>query len=255
MRDVLLLAAAVFSMGCSVVSPPPLMPHLAGTAPNEPGDMRILLVAGLGAGVWLDGGFGAELRVESQVNEWATLGGGLSVAHNLDDPDPEYGHPAFLFAARTFGRFNPGELDWLALQAGVGITGSDKGTVAFTLDGAPILGVPFELGKSSGQSAWRLTPYAGPVAALSVPLRQGTPITRKQINFGFAPDMHTSSERKLIGYTTTYFVGARWGLAVDSPGAPAWTGALEMLMLGAFSSTDSAALFAIATGQGARFRP
>ncbi|HVK64088.1 MAG TPA: hypothetical protein VM694_06435, partial [Polyangium sp.] len=69
-RNPCLLLGAVlsaFCLSCNVISPPPLLPNLARITPNEPGDMRVMLVVGLGAGVWLDSGVGAELRVESQV--------------------------------------------------------------------------------------------------------------------------------------------------------------------------------------------
>ncbi|MBK9263220.1 MAG: hypothetical protein IPM54_25880 [Polyangiaceae bacterium] len=70
---------AAFSLGCAVISPPPLLPQLAGTVPNAPGDMRILLVVGLGTGVLSNSGIGGEVRFERQINEWATMGGGWVV--------------------------------------------------------------------------------------------------------------------------------------------------------------------------------
>jgi len=256
----LLVALAALSLGCNVISPPPLVPQLAGTAPNTPGDVRILLMVGLGGGIWVDSSVGGELRVESQVTEWATVGGGLAGGFNLErggdeatqDSRARHQHPRWLYAARTWGRFNPGALDWLALTAGAGFSGTDAGTVALTLDGSTIFGHPFEL---SEKEPWRLTPYVGPVLALSVPVRQGQPIMKQHVSFGLGPDMRTSSRFEPVPYSTTFFVGAQGGLAVDSPGAPAWTGALELLSLAAFSATDSAMLFALAMGQGARVRP
>ncbi|HVK69470.1 MAG TPA: hypothetical protein VM694_33665 [Polyangium sp.] len=254
---------SAFSLSCNVISPPPLLPNLARITPNEPGDMRVMLVVGLGAGVWLDSGVGAELRVESQVNEWATVGGGLSGALNLEHEDadpatafiPRHNHPRFLYAARTWGRFNPGELDWFALKAGVGIAGTNKGTVALTLDGAPLFGHSFEVGGEAGSVPWHVSPYGGPVVALSVPLRQGDNIMEQKISLGLGPDMHSTSHREPVPFTTTFFVGAQGGLAVDAPGATAWTGALEILSLLAVSDTHAAVLMALATGQGVRVRP
>ncbi len=119
---------AALSMGCTVVSPPPLMPHLAGTAPNTAGDMRILLMAGVGLGFGLNYAFGGELRVESQVNEWATVGGGFGGGLRLQGGDDhELNHPRWFYGARTWGRFNPGQLDWLAITAGAGLVGPMEG--------------------------------------------------------------------------------------------------------------------------------
>jgi hypothetical protein len=255
-------ALAVSSLGCSVVAPPPLMPQLAGTAPNTPGEMRILLVMGVGAGVWLDGGVGGELRIESQVNEWATVGGGVAGALNLDregdarakETPGRSSHPRFLYAARTWGRFNPGTLDWIAITSGAGFVGTDLGTVALTFDASPRFGHPFRVGRGPGGEPFRLTPYGGPAAAVSIPVRQGQPIQKQRISLGWGPDMRTTSSYEPVPYSTTFFVGAQGGLAVDSPGTPAWTGALELTMLSAFSASDSAVLFAIAMGQGVRVR-
>ncbi len=257
---VLAPAFAALLMGCSVVSPPPLMPELAGTAPNTPGDMRILFVVGIGAGLWVDSAFGGELRVESQVNEWATVGGGLGGGLNLEDRGDEskpdrHNHPRWLYGARTWGRFNPGELDWLAITAGAGLSGTDRGLVALTIDSSTLFGHPFNLEGAPGAEPWRLTPYGGPAAALSIPLRQGEPIMKQKVTLGLGPDIRTSSTFEPAPYQPTFFLGAQGGLAVDSPGAPAWTGAIELLSLVAVSSADSAVLFAITTGQGVRVRP
>lgn len=256
-------ALSAFGLSCNVISPPPLLPNLAKIAPSEPGDTRIMLVVGLGAGIWVDGGVGAELRVESQVNEWATVGGGLSGALNLEHHEPEPGsmfrelhsHPRWLYGLRTWGRFNPGELDWFALKAGAGIAGTNKGTVALTLDGAPLFGHSFEVGGEAGSAPWHVSPYGGPVVALSIPLRQGENIMNQEINLGLGPDVPTTSHLEPVPFTTTFYVGAQGGLAVDAPGAPAWTGALELLTLLGISDTHAAVLMGIATGQGVRVRP
>lgn len=252
-RREFLLALAASLLGCNVISPPPLVPQLAGTAPNEPGDVRILLTVGLGGGIWADGGFGGELRVESQVNEWATVGGGLAGGLNLEHQgDDKSSHPRGLYALRTWGRFNPGTLDWLALGAGAGLVGTDKGTVALTLDHSTRLGYPFQ---PTENAPWRVTPYAGPALAVSIPLRQGDPIQKQVVTLGLGPDMYSSVRSEPVPYTTTFFVGGHAGLAFDAPGAPAaYTGAVELLCLYAFSATDTAALFAIATGHGVRLR-
>lgn len=250
MKTLLLTGAlAALSLGCSVISPPPLVPQLAGTAPNTPGDVRILLTLGLGGGVWVDGGFGGELRVESQVNEWATVGGGLGGGINLERRGDKSTHPRWLYALRTWGRFNPGTLDWLALGAGAGLSGTDRGTVALTLDHSTLLGYPLQ---PTENAPWRITPYGGPAIALSIPLRQGDPIQKQSVNLGLGPDMHSSVSSEPVPYTTTVFVGGHAGLAFDAPGATAYTGAVEILSLMAFSAGDAAALFAIATGNGVR---
>jgi len=261
----LLLGAlmAAFCSSCNVVSPPPLLPHLAGTTPSTPGDVRVLFVVGLGGGIWVDGGVGGELRVESQVNEWATVGGGLSGALNLDHGESgsepsrrdRHNHPRWLYGVRTWGRFNPGELDWLALKAGVGFTGTNKGTVALTLDGATLFGGSIEIEGDAGSEPFLLNPYGGPVVALSVPLRQGETIMKPLVSLGLGPDMRTTSRLEPVEFTPTFYVGALGGLAATAPGAPAWTGALEIISLLGMSSNDAAALFAIATGQGVRVRP
>lgn len=257
MRSPFLLGAlAAFSLGCNVIAPPPLMPQLGGTAPNAPGDVRILLAVGLGGGIWVDGGAFGELRVESQITEWATVGGGLAGGMNLEHRGEtparqSLNHPRFLYAARTWGRFNPGTLDWLALTAGAGIAGTDTGTVALTLDESTIFGYPIEVSRDG----FRLTPYGGPALALSIPVRQGESIREPRFELGLGPDMRPGSSSEPVPYSTTFFVGAQGGLAVDGPRASAYTGAIEILSLGAFSATDNAALFSIALGQGARFHP
>jgi hypothetical protein len=233
------------------------MPQLAGTAPNTPGDMRMLLVLGFGGGVFTGSGFGGEVRIEGQVNEWATLGGGLGGGYNRDgtsETRSKRNLPDWIYGVRGWGRVNPGSVDWLAITAGAGISGTNRGTVALTFDASTLFGHAFELGDAPSGEAFRLAPYGGPAAALSIPLRQGAQIHKRRIWLGFGPDVPTSSTPELVEFTTTFYVGAQAGLAADSGRTPAWTGALELTMLSAFGGSEGALVVAFATGQGARIK-
>lgn len=248
---------AAFSLGCAVISPPPLLPQLAGTVPNAPGDMRILLVVGLGTGVLSNSGIGGEVRFERQINEWATMGGGLGGGFNPDGTSESRSKrnlPDWMYAFRTWGRFNPASVDWLAMTTGAGISGTNRGTVALTFDGSALFGGPIALNDALPGEAFRLMPYGGPVAAVSIPLRQGDQIRKQKYWLGLGPDARTLATSEPIEFTTTYYMGMQAGLVADSGPAPAWTGALELAILAAISGTDSAAIFALATGQGARIR-
>jgi len=49
--------------GCSVITPPPVLPPHEVAQPSPEGTTTVSLVGGLGGGIWTDGGYGLELRV------------------------------------------------------------------------------------------------------------------------------------------------------------------------------------------------
>lgn len=244
------------SLGCAVVAPPPLMSQLAGTAPSAPGDMRIMIAVGVGGNLLGGKGFGGEIRFERQLTEWATVGAGLGGGYNTDTTEATLRkhQPQWIYALRSWGRFNPAAINWFAGTTGVGITGTNNGTVALTFDGSTAFGGVVELNEAPPGKAFRISPYGGPVGAISIPLRQGIPIEKSKFLIGFGPDARAANIPKPVPFATTYFWGFQFGTAVDSGRVPAWTGAVELTVLNAISAADSTALFSLATGQGARIR-
>jgi len=232
------------------------MSQLAGTVPNTPGDVRMLLVVGVGGGIFTGSGFGGEVRVEGQVTEWAAVGGGLGAGYNRDSTAESRKHhqPQWIYGARGWGRFNPGAVDWVAMTAGTGIAGTNEGTVALTFDGAAMFGGAIDLNAAPPGQTFRLLPYGGPAAAISIPLRQGNQIENAKFWLGLGPDARSGTTYESVDYTTTYFLGMQGGIAADSGRIPAWTGGLELSLLLAFSGQQNATLLSLATGQGARIR-
>lgn len=222
----------------------------------EPGDMRVLVVAGLGTSILSGGGAGLELRFERQVATWATVGGGAGLGYDWEANETSRGKgkPELIYGFRGWGRFNPAAVEWVALTAATGISGTNQGTVALTFDGSALVGGVIDLNKARPGEAFRISPYGGPAGAISIPLRQGTPIQRSKYFLGFGPDMRTQPLPEEVAFETTYFFGFQAGAAADSGVRPAWTGALEFLFLGARAGKESASILAISTGQGARFR-
>ncbi len=258
------LAVCVLGVGCSVISPPPMMMQMGGPTPGEVGDVRLMVTFGVAGGVFVDGGAGVELRAETQLNDTTALGfglgGGLNLEHNPPDaddpPDSHNNHPRWLWGLRSWGKFNPGDLDWLALTAGAGFSGTSEGLVALTLDASSVFGYRFaftDTGDDQGELGF--SPYGGPALGLSVPLRAGAPIIEQEVTPGLGPDVKTTSSRREVFPSFTSFLGFHLGTALDSKPLPSAVTAFELLYLQAFSQTDDAALFTLALGQGAKWRP
>ena len=232
------------------------MSQLAGAAPNMPGDMRLLVVVGYGGDVLSGQGFGGELRFEGQANAWATIGGGLGAGYraNGNEVTLRKNQPQWIYGARGWGRFNPGMVDWFAATTGIGIAGTDQGTVALTFDASTLFGGAFDIDNVPAGQAFRLGAYGGPAGAISIPLRLGTPLKKTKFLLGFGPDVPTVTTDDVTEYSTTYYWGMQAGLIGDSGRVPAWTGAVELALLVGHTGHETATLFALTTGQGARFK-
>lgn len=210
---VILVAALA---GCSPVSPPPLVPMHAGTAPHAPDDTTVTLVVGV-TGELLGGeGWGAALRVERQVDDGialgAQLGGGRG--HEGDEkPDPRH----WLVELRGYGRLQSTAHDWVAGLGSIGVTAMDTGLVASTLAVGASVSYPNE----------HAVPALGVFAAVSKPWRRGA-------GFGHAHDKYVR---------TTYWLGASAGVLVpvgDSGNAPS----LDLGLAAAFGGDDSSQISA-----------
>jgi hypothetical protein len=162
--------------GCAPISPPPLFARHHGAGADPEGAVVVTLAAGIG-GADLGGGFGVELRASWQATEAVAVGVGLGGAMGGDpvpardptrddeDDDEEGLAPATrLFALRLFGRATPPAADWVAATFGAGVSLTDGGLFALTLDAGGVV---------SGTIAGTVEPSLGVAAALSLPLTQG----------------------------------------------------------------------------------
>lgn len=262
------ILAGVLAGACSVVSPPPLVArHDAPEAARE-GDVRILLLVGVGGGIWVDGGFGLALRASVQASDTVEAGGDLTVAFNLEtdeqetdeqvtaeEPSPEgAGSPAarpagpaarrpqIVTAFRGFGRFNPGSLSWLALDAGAGVGFSDTGIVWLTADTGALAGHAFDLAVDGADPGGRFVLYGGPLLAVSLPVARGAPLAER-------------AEAGARYASATFWYGGSLGFGVTSGSALDVGSTLEATALGALSADDSAALFLLSLGTNAAFVP
>jgi hypothetical protein len=196
----LALIALVSGAGCSVVTPPPVMPSHDLAQPLPEGTTTISLVLGYALGVWIDDGGGALLRVGHQVDERNQLGVDISIGWrrwsrkleailaeqnyqsctNRDRESPD-DFPAFNFSVPCNRRpveAEPGRLigvrGWLrwtidperaahAAVVGAGFTWVDNGMRTLTLD----------TGYLSSTGHGTIDAYGGPQLALAIPLVKG----------------------------------------------------------------------------------
>ena len=180
--------------------------------PDPQGATQVLLILGSGAGLWMDGFSGAELRVSSQVADEAVVGGGLAAGFNMDAPGDNPGnHARSLLSARALGRHNIAGLDQLAAEWGVGGGFTNTGIVYLTADAGILGGNDFVLSGGDG-TGWRATPYGGPVFAVSVPLLEGEPIYEQKILVAFGPDGESVTTREEKSVETTFYFGATGGM-------------------------------------------
>ncbi len=164
--------------------------------------MVVSLVGGLAGGVFVDEGYGLELRAGYQVSDHLELGAGVGLgrakrtrAERLRRADRDFrecqqrkaehrgepreilydqpcqrqvaDHPDWMGAIRGFGRYTP-QLDhpWYAASFGVGAGLVDNGLAYLTLDAG--------MRVSSGDGTADV--YVQPVVALSIPMTGGRPI-------------------------------------------------------------------------------
>jgi len=235
------------------------------------GDVRVLLLVGLGGGVWIDGGLGLALRASVQATDEVEAGGELAVALNLEDDDevttaaPEGGAAAgqpgnalgaegrvrrvhLLASARGFGRFNPGDWSWLAVESGAGAGFTDTGLVYLTVDAGSSLGYEVDLGAGDEEPGGGFLVYGGPLLALSVPIARGAPLETSPA----AEDRETDEGRYA---STTFWYGASLGLGLASRSALDVGATFEGTILGALSADDEAFLLHVTLGSGASFVP
>lgn len=285
MNQILPVAAlSLILAGCSVLSPPPLMARHDSPRQAREGDVRVLLLVGVGGGVWTDPGFGVALRASVQATPDLEAGGDLTVAFNLDGGE-ESGHPQVIASVRGLTRYNPGSLGWLALDGGVGAGFTDTGSVFLTADTGASFGHAFDLGVGTQDSAGegptgegpadrdradrdrggQVLVYGGPLLALSIPIRFGTPFgegsllesdhagTGDETRLdGSSPDPPPPN-RPLRHPTTTFYYGASAGFGIASGSALDIGSTLELTGLGALSAEDSAVLVQLSLGNGAAF--
>lgn len=187
--------------GCSVVTPPPIVPAHDIAAAKPEGTTSVTMIVGFGGGVFIDGGYGFELRVTHQVSDKVEIGGGIGLAfagrsrasrrraakksyaeclkrhvevsHPLfpcTENDPG-GTPDLLVAARFIGKVTPDpDTDWIAVPFSVGVGIADTGLTYFTVHSGGLF--------SSNNGG--LDGYAEPTIALSVPLARGPEIEGKR---------------------------------------------------------------------------
>jgi hypothetical protein len=211
------VSVALAVVGCNAVSPPPLMPMHAGTAPAERGATTVTLVVGMAGEILGGDGVGVAVRAEHQATEAVSagvqLGGGRGNEGQLDDKDPKV--TRWLVELRGYGRTASPRHDWAAGLASVGLSAMDTGLVAGTLAVGGALSFPNRYA----------VPALGTFAAVSVPLRRGRP-------FGHG-------EPELA--TTTWWYGASLGLGVPI-GATGNTPSIELGLAYGDGGNDSSQL-------------
>ncbi len=175
---------------CSVISPPPMVARHGGTMPSAAGMVELAAVGIAGGGVFLDDYAGGEGRVKLQLDpQWkvgASFGGLATTKRDRDEQFP----PDFGYAGRLVGQKNWSDVPWLALDFGLGGGWANSGLRYGTAD----VGVNFSY------TFWEfLTPYGGPIFALSVPFQKGRRIDGDQ-----RPELTT-----YVGYTAGLALGGK----------------------------------------------
>jgi hypothetical protein len=205
-------------------------------------DVRVLLAVGVGGGLFVDYGLGADLRVTAQTAESNALGANLGAGFNLADrSELEPGHPLlsrprWLWALRGFDRWNPKGLDWQVVESGAGLTGTDRGMVAVTADSALTFGHSFTTG------AVRLPFYGGPSLALSVPLRDGDPIQVARL--------FSQTDLQDVVSEPTLYIGGGYGVGAEAASPTSHGGTLEVTSHVGLTESGSALLFSLSGATG-----
>lgn len=155
--------------------------------PSAPGSVELGVAGILGGGIFIDDYAGGEGRLKVQAHrDWkvgASFGGVATTKKDREEQfPPDFGYAGRLCAQKTWT-----DLPWLAVDMGLGGGWANSGLRYGTVDA----GVNF----SYTLWGW-VTPYGGPVVALSVPVQKG-----RAIDDGVAPE-------------TTAYLGYTLGLAL-----------------------------------------
>ena len=192
------LALAAALAACHPVSPPPLIPMHAGTAPRAVDATTVTVVVGVAGELFGGEGWGVAVRAERQVGEDTAaglqLGGGRGKEGEGKDGAP-LRH--WLVEVRGYGRLGSVDRDWVAGLASFGVSTMDTGLVATTL----------AVGASVSYPNRYAVPALGVFGAVSVPWRRGG-------GFGPAGDRYTG---------TTWWLGGSAAIVVpvgDTGNAP-----------------------------------
>ena len=183
------MAALALVGACTAVSPPPLIPMHAGTAPGAVDATTVTVVVGVAGELLGGGGWGLALRGERQVRDGTALGLQLGGGRG-DEGELDHGQPMrhWLVEVRGYGRLASPTRDWLAGLASVGLTRMDTGLIATTL----------ALGAAVSYPNDHAVPALGGFVAVSKPWLRGD-------GFGAAHDEYVH---------TTWWLGASAGLVV-----------------------------------------
>jgi hypothetical protein len=150
---------------CSVLTPPPMRMLHEPVLRGEPGATSVAIVAGAGAGPFMDPSAGGEVRVSGTVTREIEVEGALGAGGRFGhDNDGKPGVPNLLTWGRVGGRYRPDHIDWVTLHFGLGGGAADTGLAWMTPD----------LGLSFGYTFRnRVRPYVGLSLALAAPLDRG----------------------------------------------------------------------------------
>ena len=128
------LALLLLTASCTPVPPPPILPRLAGTAPEDRDTVILAVAGGFGVQGIGGGGWGLEARVLWQAGDDLELG--AAVAGGKVDA------VRWFVAPRLLGGYAIPGADWAAAAFGLGggVTGS--GLVYLTIDGGIAGSIP-----------------------------------------------------------------------------------------------------------------
>lgn len=208
--------------GCATVSPPPAVMALEGASQGPVGGTAVTAFGALAGGVFINGSVGGGARVSHRLSDAVALGVD-GIAGAVVDPSTEQAAPRRLFAGRAHVQVNPGGSEHLALTFGAGGGASDNRLAYVTADaGARI---------SRRWADGVFEPYAGAVAALSVPTSTPDAAVRAENDRRFLP---------------TAYVGLDLGVALHP--TERLDVALDLLLLGGYSAANSALVMAPSLG-------
>jgi hypothetical protein len=169
------LAFLLSLAGCSVITPPPMAPRYAPPAPVPEGAASAMLIVGVGGGVFIDSGWGLELRGAYQVSEHVEVGAGVGFAKNMEKrarhekeaaPSAPSERLEHLVAARVFATWFPGEdVDWMCVTTGAGVGAGSTGLRYLTFDLDWTGGYTNDARTGAG--------YGSVIGSVSIPLEPG----------------------------------------------------------------------------------
>ena len=206
--------------GCTVLSPPPMIPAHEAAQPLPEGSVSVTLIGALGGGVFLDDSLGMALQIGYQSRADTAVGVNLGVGRRFDERDkPD--RLQWLFPLRVFARWNPSELrPWWAVTFGVGGGYGDSGLSYLTFDGG--VGVSTGTGTFDG--------YAQATGALSIPL-SGPPVDDREVR-------------------TTIYGGLSLGVIANSDGA--FGGSMDLTVMDGLSRADHGVLALVSSAMAYR---